>query len=140
MSNLVRLVVLTGLLAGCADPEPQPSVPTLARDVQPILDHNCAVDGCHGGALVEAELRLESGRAADSLIGAPSTQVPGATRVVPGDVDASLLPRVLRAPVERDPPVFGMPLVERMPRDTSPLAPAEIELIEAWIAAGAPLE
>lgn len=132
----VSLALATSLATACSSPTDE--TPTLAADVQPILDRNCAVPGCHAGSSPEADLSLEPSRAHAALVGASSTMVPGATRVVAGDPAASLFLQVLRGPIEDDPPVFGMPLVERMPRDTSPLDDDEIALIEAWIEAGAP--
>lgn len=51
---------------------------------------------CHGGgSRPAAQLSLLAGEARKDLINVPSTVVPGSTRVVPGDPDASLLYRAL---------------------------------------------
>ena len=110
--------------------------PTLAADVQPILDRNCAVPACHAGAVLQAGMSLMSGDSFASLVDTASTQVDGAVRVIPGDPDNSLLVTVLRGPIANEDP-SEPPLVERMPRDTRPLSEDEIALIVEWIAAGA---
>lgn len=120
--------------AGCSDSN---APVTLEADVQPLFDLNCAIAGCHVGQAAAADLVLSAGESQRNLIGVASSQVTGATRVTPGDPDASLLLRVLREPVPLEPPHPDQFLVERMPRDTSPLSDAEISTIEAWIAGGA---
>jgi len=135
MRSFVCVFGCLGLLA-CGASDPADEGPTLEADIQPIFDANCAVPACHGGRLVQAELSLAADRARASLVGVPSTQVAGATRVAPGDPEASLLWQVLNGPMESELP-GEPPLVERMPRDQAPLSLQELQLVEAWIEAGA---
>lgn len=133
----MRWILFVGVVlsAGCA--AETDSTPSLARDVQPILDRSCAVVACHGGPPWQAGMSLTPDDAAASLVGAASTQVAGATRVVAGDPERSLLVQVLRGPIPGLEP-SDRPRVERMPRDMSPLSDDDIATIEDWIAAGAP--
>lgn len=85
------------------------------RDIQPILQTNCA--GCHGATKQMAQLRLDNKRLAARVI-------------VPGQSAQSRL--VKRITV--DDSQHGEP---RMPKGGAPLAPAQIELIKRWIDEGA---
>lgn len=102
-----------------------PDVPTLALEIQPILNDSCALVNCHvaDGA---AGLILEPGRSFRELVGVPSTQV-DESLVSPGEPESSyLLEKLLE-------PRIGarMPIGNR-------LDPLEIEAIRQWIAGGAP--
>lgn len=97
-------------------------------DVQPIFTARCALGGCHSGASAILGLDLAEGVAHGEIVGVDSTSQPGTLRVAPGDPAASLLFLKLGP----TPPVG-----QRMPVGGS-LADAEIAVIEAWIAAGAP--
>ena len=94
------------------------AAPDFAKDVAPIFAKYCA--GCHNGDDREGELSLES--FAELQKGGEHGAV-----VVPGRADASLLIRALTGEVEP-----AMP-PEDNPRPTE----AEIEVLRAWIDAGA---
>jgi hypothetical protein len=63
-----------------------------------------------------------------TIVGQPSTGVPGRVRVAPGDPEASYL----FEKISRDRPTKG----KRMPPN-QPLDPERIALVRAWIALGA---
>lgn len=96
-----------------------------AGEIQPIFTASC---GCHGGGQPAQGLSLAEGSAFASLVGVASAQQPGVLRVEAGAPDASYLLHKLQAnpPVGQQMPVGGA------------LAAAQVELITAWIAAGAP--
>ena len=94
---------------------------TYASRVAPILDRHCSV--CHGAEKQKAGLRLDSHAAI--LKGAESGPI-----LKPGDTKGSELFRRITLPETDD---------DVMPSDGKPhLAPADIAVLEKWIAAGAP--
>lgn len=105
------------LQAAVAAPD---TVPSFATDVLPIFQSRCSE--CHGGededgrVITEAYLDLQSyeGVMAGSEYG---------TVIEPGDADASTL--------------IDMITTGEMPEEGDPVPPEEIELIRAWIVAGA---
>ena len=89
------------------------------RDVQPLLARRCYA--CHGPDEQESGLRLD-GRAAAS-----ATLDSGQRAIVPGDPAASaMLSRV----TSNDPDL-------RMPPEGEPLSATQVEMLRAWIVAGA---
>jgi hypothetical protein len=91
------------------------------RDIRPILSNHCFA--CHGpdAAAREADLRLDLEAEATADRG-------GYAAIAPGSVDESELIRRITTEDES----------ERMPADTGkPLKPAEVELLQRWIANGA---
>jgi Planctomycete cytochrome C len=107
------------LLAGARPGRAEPG--TFADSVAPVLEHNCTK--CHGAEKQKAGLRLDS--LAAVLLGSDDGEV-----VRPGDARASeLFRRITLAPTDDD----------FMPSGDRPaLSPAEISVLEGWIAAGAP--
>ena len=124
MTRLVRsgvgaaglLAFLQALAAARAAPQPA-AAPDFTRDIQPILAVSCV--RCHGGALAQGKLRLDT---REGLLQG------GATGAVfaPGDGRNSLLYQRL---VVDDPQ-------KRMPWLSEPLTPAQIETVRRWIEAG----
>lgn len=98
-----------------------PPPPTWDGDIVPIMEANCAFPGCHGGGMPASNLDLTS--YAGFTAGGFGGDLTGG-----GDPTRSGLIDRLRA---RD----GLPL---MPQGGPALDDADIELCEAWIAAGAP--
>lgn len=89
------------------------------RDIRPLLTNHCV--GCHSGPKPEARYDVSSYGA---LL---ESRADGTARIVPGEPDASPLLALVRG--DQQP---------RMPLGEPPLAEADIELLRAWIAAGAP--
>lgn len=90
----------------------------------------CNSSQCHGGA--ESLKMSTAAEAYEQLVGRASTEIPGKTRVVAGDSEASLLYQVLLAEVSE-----GGRTVGKMPEGSSSLTAAEIALIKKWIDDGA---
>jgi hypothetical protein len=90
----------------------------------------CRVETCHGSD-ESGGLDLRHDAAYDALVGVGSVGAPGEPRVAPGDAAASFLVRKLAGVLERG---EGDP----MPSVGRPLRPLELDLIRAWIDAGAP--
>jgi hypothetical protein len=112
-------LVLVAVLACANSARAVPA--TYAERVAPVLERHCAV--CHGEKKTKAGLRLDSYAAI--LRGAESGSV-----LKPGDLKGSELHRRITLPTEDE---------EFMPSDGKPpLSPADVLLLEKWIAAGAP--
>jgi mono/diheme cytochrome c family protein len=95
-----------------------------------IFDTTCT--SCHTdvGRNPSAGLNLKSGAAFTYLVGVPSSNSPGAVRVIAGNASGSYLVQK----VEGAPGIVGM----RMPRNGPPfLSDAQIKMIRDWITAGA---
>lgn len=108
--------------------------PSLAFDIQPVLDVHCVQ--CHLYESQQGGLMLEQGEAHAELVDAPSTQAP-MPRVVPGDPDASYLMHKLRGThLQAGGSGLRMPFGGEAGGST--LGAAQIELIADWIRAGAP--
>ncbi len=103
---------------------------TLKQLSDEIFTPNCTSSGCHGGSFVAANMSLVAERIADEIIGVTSTQS-NLNRIEPGDPEASYLFKKVRG--DRD-------VNSQMPLNRSPLTPDQIEMIRAWITAGAPVE
>ena len=84
---------------------------------------------CHAGAAAPLGLRLDAGNAYASLVNVASVEVGALRRVLPGDAANSYLVQKIegRAAVGA-----------RMPLGGPALSQANIDLVRAWIAAGAP--
>ncbi len=110
-----------------------PGLLTWEDDVRPLLHGprgGCL--SCHAPPAPESRFRIDS---YDHVLGRDPNALPrsGVAPVSPGDRQASPLWLVLGGPWT-DP---GGRRVPRMPRGRAPLAPAEIELVGAWIDQGA---
>ena len=122
----VLLVPVALLSVGCADMgEPDPS--TYYDEIQPIFNQSCV--GCHTKDVDRTTFSLMADDSYAYLVGVASVQVDTLLRVDPGDPDASYLVMKL----EQDDPPSGV----RMPRNTTPLDPSDIQKIRDWITAGA---
>jgi hypothetical protein len=106
---------------------------TYTEVAQRILVPRCATGACHGGAspVFFPTYDLELGWAAN--VDVPSLTVPGLDLVEPGDPERSYLVHKLRG-TQGDVGGGGA----RMPVADSPLDAADQELLENWIANGAP--
>jgi hypothetical protein len=86
---------------------------------------------CHSGAGAPEGLRLDAANAYALLVGVPSSQEPGFQRVSAGDPNNSYLIQKLEGRAGTG---------ERMPAGLPPLPQSTIDVIRAWIAAGAPAD
>ena len=103
--------------------------PSFKRDVAPILKQRCAP--CHLTGEEPGGMALHPGAAHRSLVGVAALGAP-MQRVKPGSPDESYIVHKLQG-THLD--VGGSGL--RMPMDGAPLSEQQIELIRAWIKAGA---
>lgn len=99
-----------------------------------VFTGHCAIPSCHMGPTPTGRMNLEAGNVRASLVNvmAQGVQCGGTpnVRVVPGDVQASLIVHKLSDVMP--------PCGSRMPQGMAPLDPALIDLVRAWIDAGAP--
>lgn len=110
---------LVFLLAGASAGRAEPG--TFGDSVAPVLEHNCFK--CHGATKQKAGLRLDSYAAV--LRGSDDGDV-----VKPGNSsDSELFRRITLPPGDDDFMPSG---------DSPPISPAEISVLQSWIAAGAP--
>ena len=131
------------LAAACADfggsldptfglPDVVVAAPTLARDIQPLLDKRCAFGGCHSEASQQGGLVLVAGASHGALVGRRSSLRPGETLVMAGDSARSWLLAMLG---DDDARRAGF---SRMPLAASPLTANQLATISRWVALGAP--
>lgn len=109
---------------GAGDACESQSAPSFS-EIQDIFDSRCV--SCHG---TSGGLSLASSVSHNNLVNTPSTQIPSFDRVEPGDPDMSYLIWKIegRAGIAGSRMPFGGPFLSQ---DT-------IDLIRAWVAAGAP--
>jgi len=129
--------LLLAMAAGaCSDSSPTtptptpPASPTLAMIQAQIFDPSCT--SCHTdvGRTPSAGLNLRAGAAFAGLVSVASPAQAGAVRVIPGNANNSYLVQKL----EGAPGITGL----RMPRSGPPfLTDAQVQLVRAWITAGA---
>ena len=142
-SALALAAVLCASASGCdeklsdvAGPTPnlEPTFSSIQREIFSSGDPSgrVACTQCHNtqGAQLAARLNLTEGAAYAALVGVPSSNKPGAVRVIPGDPDNSYLIHKL----EGGPAIVG----ERMPRTAGPfLTAGQMLVIRRWIQLGA---
>ena len=97
----IALVAVASALIGCAGSGggsggggggggcKPPATPTvlLSSNVQPIFNVSCALAGCHSGAVPVQGLDLSVGKTFSNTVNVKSTELPKATRIVPGKPD-----------------------------------------------------
>jgi hypothetical protein len=106
-------------------------LPSLSRDVQPILSANCALSGRHVGPMPSGGLNLVEGATFESTVNVAAAEFSSAIRVVPYYPHFSFLLRELQREARGIPP--NMPHVHRDVAFTQ----EEMHVIRAWIRAGA---
>lgn len=94
------------------------AAPDYARDVKPLLTRKCYA--CHGALKQNGGLRLDTR-------GVMLTGGDSGAAVVPHSAEKSLLLSAVRGDGD----------IEQMPLESEPLEPAEIAILERWVAAGA---
>lgn len=111
-----------------------PNAPTFTRVQDEILTPSCGLSTCHdsaatGTGTTGTSLVLVGDGVYASLVDAPVNELPGETRVVPGDSASSYIV----AKVNGDDGIFGGP----MPPPFGGLDPQLVQLLVDWIDAGA---
>jgi hypothetical protein len=107
--------------------------PRLTSDVQPILTANCAFPGCHAGNDPQKGMHLGPGQTYSNVVNVASQELPSMNRVTRNQPDNSYLVHKVQGTHLG---VGGNG--SRMPLGRSPLSQDEIDIIRAWVAAGAP--
>ena len=107
---------------------------TLSGDVQPIFTGNCALPGCHVGSSPEEGMSLGAGQTFSNVVNVQARQLSTMNRVTPNQPDNSYLVHKVQG-THLDVGVDGSG--SRMPLNRSPLSQSDIDLIRAWIQAGA---
>jgi hypothetical protein len=105
----------------------------LGKNVQPIFNQFCAIPGCHGDNEPAAGLALTPGRSRASLLEA-STQVPDIRRVEPGNPTHSYLIAKLTGAGT----LVGRTMPITPDGKSGTLDDWQIDVVRAWIVAGAP--
>ncbi len=130
IATVVSVLVLAVALGVALPSRSQEAArPSYAADIEPIFVKRCL--GCHDAERAKAGLVLEEGTGYERLVNVPSLQAPDLLRVRPGDPEASYLwLKLTHRPREGK----GMPRTlfgsKKLPR-------RELELVRAWIRAGA---
>ena len=115
--------------------------PATLQSVERITGASCLGSGCHDGydpATQFANFELRAGHVRASVVNIAASEACGGTRVVPGNPDKSYFYLKIADPMPCSP--VGQFFL-RMPRcedGSCPLRQCEIDLVRAWIAAGAP--
>ncbi len=124
------ITVAVGTLADSA----QLSVATasLANDVQPILSANCALSGCHLGGAPPQGLNLEQDSTFVNTVNVPAGELPSMMRIRPFQPDSSYLVHKIQGTQTT---VGGSGA--QMPFGATPLSQQQIDIIRAWVTAGA---
>lgn len=105
---------------------------SFSLDVRPILDHNCAVVGCHVTGIATGGLSLSPSVAYDNIVNVRAGQRPSFFRVLPSDPDASYL----YMKITLAPPAIGGSTMPA-PQTGNALTPDEKSIVRAWIQEGA---
>ncbi|MBM4282913.1 MAG: hypothetical protein FJ137_19895 [Deltaproteobacteria bacterium] len=133
MNACIAFAVVAGvLLVGGADCGGAAPAPTLTQLKADVFQPRCGATGCHGGTNPARGLDLVTDPHA-ALVDAVSVVDPAQRYVVAGDVEASLLLKVLAGPV---PSPGGDADCRRMPPGFD-LADDDVAAVRAWIADGA---
>lgn len=108
-----------------------------AADIQPIWDAKC-VDACHDPTGEWGFILDMSGDAYGVLVDQPASQLASMSYVTPGDPDASYLWHKI-ANTQASVGGSGLPMPKaRMGMAADTMTQAELDMIEEWIAGGAP--
>ena len=138
----LRVAIGLFLLAGVAcagdgtglDGDDGGATVTLSGDVQPIFTVNCLFSGCHAGSSPEEGMSLVAGQTFSNVVNVAARQLPSMNRVTPNQPDDSYLVHKVQG-THLDVGVGGSG--SRMLLNLSPLSQSDIDLIRAWIQAGA---
>lgn len=129
---LVAVIFITLFFFACedkivTDPEPKPTgMAAKFSEIQTkVFNVSCALSGCHGGAIVSANLNLTTGNSYNQLVNVNSLENSSLKRVAPYSSAQSLLVRKLEGTGTSIMPPSGK------------LDKVIIDSIKAWIDRGA---
>lgn len=138
VAGILSFVVLTGCATGGGDggsSEPQPAAATFERIQKQVFDVSCTSDSCHSSVGRAADLVLDDAHAWNALVNQPPSNPvskdDGQMRVMPGQPEQSLLMHKISGELADG---EG----QQMPYGGAPLNAGTVDVIEAWILAGAP--
>lgn len=106
--------------------------PSFAGAIQPIFTQRCALSECHAGAAPVQDMSLEPGKAFNDIVNVESN-VATLKRIRPFLPDSSFLLHKIQGTQAS----VGDSLGARMPLRNCCLSQAQIDLVRAWITAGA---
>lgn len=117
--------------------QPNPTAPSLAQTVQPILTAKCAIPACHTGPAPSAGQTLDEGQTYAANVGVRSTNTAKLLRVRPGSLRKSYMARKILGQ--------GIGVTAFMPQGCPGFPPSggcltdeEVFVILSWMANGAP--
>jgi len=102
---------------------------TFTKVQQEIFNPSCALSGCHSAASSASGLNLAAGAAFNNIVNVASVEQPSKDRIEPGNPTGSYL----WLKVTGDSSISGV----RMPRGRPALSQDRLDLLRAWIEAGA---
>lgn len=127
MKKTVVMALFLGCGLGCGGGAPSKPA-TLGNVQQDVFALSCTFSSCHSSGAAKGGLVLEPG-SFGKLVNVGAVGAPGRRLVVPGQPDASYLLEKLTS----DRPAAGA----RMPPGGIALEAERVELVRAWIQAGA---
>lgn len=139
LRTLLVLCLTAGLAAcgGDGGSSAAPQTATFERIQEEVFDVSCSADSCHSSVGRAGGLVLEAGESWDALMGQPPSNraaaAHGMHRVWPGDPARSFLLAKLTNNLAAG---EGSP----MPYNAAPLDRATLDVLEAWVEAGAPAD
>jgi len=95
-----------------------------------IFTPRCALPGCHAGSFPAQGMNLSAGVAYGNIVNVPSREKSSLDRIEPGSPSTSYM----WLKVTGDPSIVG----SQMPLSGGPLSQVQLDLLRAWIEAGAP--
>ena len=140
MRRLGILILAAVVIAGCGEstdsvPTSRSTAPTFERIQTQVFNLSCSSDSCHSHVGQAGGLVLEQGYSWASLVNERPTNgvaaAHGLMRVMPGNPDMSFLMDKISGSL---PAGEGFP----MPYNSAPLTSDTVDIMHAWIAAGAP--
>lgn len=113
--------------------------PTLDDLQKRIFGVSCGLStSCHSGSSAKEGLDLSTAAATFSFVGEPSTQMPSAELFDESSPEDSYVLRKLRGMRIADESSTGVKATQMPPPPSTPLCAEKIDMIEAWVRAGAP--
>jgi hypothetical protein len=125
----VMVLFLVGIVLIAVGALAQGVAPSFVEGVQPIFDRECVK--CHGAKERKGKLDLSAPDSYKALVNVPSREAPATLRVKPGDPEQSYLWLKLEHRTEEG---SGMP---KGFFSAKRLAQKDLDVVMAWIAAGA---